>query len=1446
MIDELRAGARRVWAQTFGRGGFGGRRWMRRTAITVVVVLVLFGLAGFVGVPLVAQYVVAGRLAASLHRPVSIEKVRFNPYRLLLNIEKLHVGDRDASDRFVDIGHIRVKVSWTSLLRLAPVVGEVAIEHPAIRVVRITEQRFNFSDLLEPSGPTPAPTPSANAKPQRFSVSNIQIHEGEVHFDDKVLNQQHRLEHLELDVPFIANLPADVNIFVQPLLQMVVDGSPLRIAGKAKPFAVPPESVINLNLHQLSLPLYIGYVPRKLPLKVAQGTLSSLLQVHFVNAASAPEIRVTGEAAVDQLDVRDAADAPLAGFKHLAVVVTELKPLESVTHLGKIYLDGLTVHVVRNRDGTLNFTSLAAGKPPSPIAVAPQAVPSPVAIQTPPGPGASSLMAAKPSAEPSPAAATHTAAATPTLAGTTTAARATIAATATSAATPTTTATITATATSAATTTAAAPAVATATMAATPKPAANTAQLTGNAPPAASRAPQPPPAPARKPGAPADFSMEALELTNATIDVTDNSVAPPAVLALRNLHVGVKDLRTVGQQMPAPFELTTTLGGGGSIAVKGALDLAHSQAKTDITLDAIDLPALQGFAQSALAATVASGKLTAHANVQTLFATGKFNLHAAPANIALDKFELRAPGENVNPIGWNKLSASIGQVDLATHQATVSEVRSDGLHVFVRRERNGQLSLASLMRGGASPQATPTAAAPRPSRAASRGHRKSRAEKVAAEKTTTAENPAAVELSAETKPAGKKSFPVHERREASTARRRRSAKIAAHAPAAAPTPAPGEWRYQVASVALEKTEIRVEDDMMPRKVAIAVMPLNLQLKNISNDLAKPITIDLDGILTPRGSFKVTGTAAPVPLKLNLRVVTRRLDLAPFDPYVTSHLNTKIDRAALSMNGQVGLSNEFKEMRVSYHGDIAIGSVKMLDKVTNDSFLRWNSFSANGINFSMGSGAPKIHVAALDLGNFYARIILNADGRLNLRDVTASPEEARTSLTRAHGAPGATGAVPTPALTSAPTPSPTPTPAAASEAAASPAAAPSPAPLPADVEVGRVTLHGGQVNYTDNFIKPNYSADLTQMNGKVGKFGTGTTTPAEVELDGEVNGNSPLTISGSINPLTPLASVDIKAKAEHVELTDLSAYSTKYTGYPITKGTLTVDVHYILEQQKLTAENHIFIDQLTFGDKVDSPTAMNLPIRLAVALLKNPQGQIDLRLPVSGSLSDPQFSVGGIVLHALVGLIMRAVTSPFSLIASAVGGGGGASGENLNYVVFAPGWASITPTARTKLDTVAQALQKRPALKLTICGRVDPKFDREGLPAALVAQSVARQKVLDNDKNPKDVDLASVEVTPDEYNKYLKRAYKAAKFDKPKDLLGLNKSLEPDEMKKLMIAHTKATDADLKQLAEDRANAVRKALSGKLDPARIVVAAPKLNAEGIKDGGKTTRADLSPE
>ena len=261
-------------------------------------------------------------------------------------------------------------------------------------------------------------------------------------------------------------------------------------------------------------------------------------------------------------------------------------------------------------------------------------------------------------------------------------------------------------------------------------------------------------------------------------------------------------------------------------------------------------------------------------------------------------------------------------------------------------------------------------------------------------------------------------------------------------------------------------------------------------------------------------------------------------------------------------------------------------------------------------------------------------------------------------------------------------------------------------MDADIELSKIILKGGKVDYTDNFIKPNYTANLSDMEGKVGAFGTKSTSPADVSLDGKINGSSPINIDGSINPLAPTAFVDIKAKANGIELTGLSPYTTKYTGFPIVKGTLTVDVHYLLDTGKLTAENHIFIDQLTFGDHVESPDATNLPIRLAVSLLKNSKGQIDLRIPVSGSLSDPQFSIGSIILGAFMNLIIKAATSPFTLLAAAFGGNG--EQQDLGYIEFAPGYATLTPESQQKLDTVAKALADRTALKLNISGRVDPK------------------------------------------------------------------------------------------------------------------------------------------
>src|SRR6202165_4478128 len=304
MIDSIKSGGERIKSWMSRAAVHLRTRRMRRVGITLAVILVLYTIGGFFGLPMLLRHLLTTQVASALKRPVTAGEIKFNPFRLRLELDRLHIADRDGARPFVDLGHLHVKVSWTSLFRLAPVIKELEIDRPALHIVRTGQQQFNFSDLLVTK--TPAPPPS---KPARFALSNIRMRDGDVRFDDQVLGEQHTLEHIELDLPFIANLPADTEIFVQPLLRMIVDGSPVKVGARARPFAKEPESVIVLKIDHFNLAPYIGYVPMKLPVKLPRGALSAFLQVHFAQAAAGPVIRVTGQTALDDLEVRDSADA---------------------------------------------------------------------------------------------------------------------------------------------------------------------------------------------------------------------------------------------------------------------------------------------------------------------------------------------------------------------------------------------------------------------------------------------------------------------------------------------------------------------------------------------------------------------------------------------------------------------------------------------------------------------------------------------------------------------------------------------------------------------------------------------------------------------------------------------------------------------------------------------------------------------------------------------------------------------------------------------------------------------------------------------------------------------------------------------------------------------------------------------------------------------------------
>jgi hypothetical protein len=361
-----------------------------------------------------------------------------------------------------------------------------------------------------------------------------------------------------------------------------------------------------------------------------------------------------------------------------------------------------------------------------------------------------------------------------------------------------------------------------------------------------------------------------------------------------------------------------------------------------------------------------------------------------------------------------------------------------------------------------------------------------------------------------------------------------------------------------------------------------------------------------------------------------------------------------------------------------------------------------------------------------------------------------------------------------------------------------------------VTINRITLTSGRVNFSDRFVKPNYSANVNDVNGSVTGLSSDFASRASVDIKGRYDPAAPVEIKGTINPLRGNLFLDIVASCKDVELPQFTPYAQKYAGYGITKGKLSLSVKYLIEDRKLTAENNLLLDQLTFGDKVDSPDATKLPVLFAVSLLKNAKGEIDLNLPVSGSLDDPQFSVFAIVLKIIGNLLAKAATAPFALIGALVGGG---SGEDLAYVEFAPGLAGTFAAGQEeKLAKIAKALGERPGLSLDIQGRADPVADADALHRRAFLRKLAAARQDESlVKGEASASAETMTIPPAEYPVLLKRAFDNEKFDKPKNALGIVRDLPPAEMEKLMLANIKVSPDELRALSEQRANAAKTAL-----------------------------------
>ena len=634
----------------------------------------------------------------------------------------------------------------------------------------------------------------------------------------------------------------------------------------------------------------------------------------------------------------------------------------------------------------------------------------------------------------------------------------------------------------------------------------------------------------------------------------------------------------------------------------------------------------------------------------------------------------------------------------------------------------------------------------------------------------------------------------------------------------------GAFTVVVNKIAIDNWSAKLEDHSLPRPAVTTIAPLALNMQNLSTAAAARAQLDLQAAVNKSGKLSVKGSVGMAPLHTDLALDFSQVDIMQLQPYFTDQVNILLTRANVSGKGALKFDQGKNDTFTGgFKGNLTLGDLATVDKLSTNDFLRWKALTFTGMDVKFAPFALSVDQVALN--DFFARVILDANGRINLQDVRRSPEEEAKSVTEAQ-----------PAVERDKTPSGTHT------AQAVVPGTPKPASDMPPIKIGKLLLRGGQVRFTDNFIKPNYTANLMRFGGAVSGLSSDPNSRANVDLKGLVN-SAPLTIAGDINPLKGDLALDIKAEVRGMELAPLSPYSGRYIGYGIAKGKLSFDVAYKIEDRTLTAQNRLILDQLTLGDKIESPTATNLPVRFALSLLSDRNGVIDINLPVGGSLDDPQFSIGGLIVKVIVNVITKAVTAPFSLIGSLFGGG-----EELSHLEFDAGRARIPEKGEEKLKLVAKMLEDRPALKLEITARVDPETDREGLKRASIDRKVRALKLKNMVGKGQSGDANTVTVSPQEYPALLKRVYKDEKFKKPRNVVGLQKDIPVPEMEALMIENAEISDDDLTVLGNRRAQNVKDWLleQGKVEDARVFILATKRGGEKDAEGkeAKVSRVDFS--
>ncbi len=525
-----------------------------------------------------------------------------------------------------------------------------------------------------------------------------------------------------------------------------------------------------------------------------------------------------------------------------------------------------------------------------------------------------------------------------------------------------------------------------------------------------------------------------------------------------------------------------------------------------------------------------------------------------------------------------------------------------------------------------------------------------------------------------------------------------------------------------------------------------------------------------------GEMRVVGQIQEAPLQVNAKLFVNKLALPPFASYLKDVALLKLQSGNMDVDGKIHFHQQPKP-QLTFEGGVAVNDFAANDLKLNERFLAWKHLVASGMTWQLQPMA--LHIKEVRAEQPFTRVVIAPDNSINLEQIVAKGSQAVTIKTAA--------ITPSPAM---------------------------------PITIDKTIVSNGTMLFADFTLTPQFATGIQSLNGDIRGISTTANTYAQVSLQGRVDQYGTADIKGAINPFSPDKNTQMQVKFDNLELTTLTPYSSKFAGYRIDKGKLSLDLHYNVVNRQLVAKNKIVLTQLRLGDRVDSPDAKNLPLRLAIALLTDSNGVIDLDIPISGSLDDPQFKVAPIIWQALVSVVTKVATAPFRFIASLIGGG-----DDMDSMAFSAGDAQLNSEVIGKLSAVADALTKRPSLSLELRGTFDAVADTQAIKTVMFNRLLSAHMV----KNNQELTALSVWYAESKSDKALAE-FRALhlKPTKNSEELALSQSNYIQALRNELVDLQLVSEGELRQLAIERAKAMRSHLVEKhhIQEARVFVLEPE--------------------